>query len=152
MVAADNESNDKPQPRYGDLRTFPNHAEITNSGWYTFEWQFRNTNGVLAVDLNVRDTNSALLFSQTLSSPSDVISNVGGNPYYMWFTFLSVDKLPIDNTIFERNETVSSVLASGSTCNVGTTTVTRHRHRCHAVTATNTTVHGDRQRRGAAKR
>ena len=67
VVAADNNSNDNPDARRNDLLTLPNHAVLTNSGWYTFEWEFRSTNGVLAVDLNVRDASHTLLFTQTLS-------------------------------------------------------------------------------------
>lgn len=38
--------------RREDLETI-NHEVITTSGWYTFEHNFRDDNGVLAVDLNL---------------------------------------------------------------------------------------------------
>ncbi len=124
VVAADNNSSNNSTQRRNDLLSLPNHAVLTNSGWYTFEWVFRDTNGVLAADLNVRDTNDTLLFSQTLSDPSDLTSNISGNPFYLWFNFLAVDTLPIDDTLYARYETVSSVPVSGSAFPVGTTTVT----------------------------
>ena len=123
FIAASNGSSDDAADRGPDLRSYATYATLTNSGWYTFEWLFRNTNGVLAVDLNVRDTNSTLLFTQTLSDPSDLISTVGGNRY-MWFTFLATDQLAIDNTTLERNVPVVCIPPSGSAFPVGTNTVT----------------------------
>ncbi len=124
VVAADNNSSDDASNRRNDLLTLPNHAVLTHSGWYTFEWIFRNANNVLAVDLNVRDAGNSLVFSQTLSDPSDLISTVVGGNRYLWFTFLAVDKLAIDNTTLERNVPVVSSPASGSTFPLGTTIVT----------------------------
>jgi hypothetical protein len=123
VIGADNNSSNEASARRNDLLTLPNHATLTNTGWYTFEWIFRNTNGVLAADLNVRDVNQTLLFSQTLSDPSDAITNSSGNPFYLWFNFVAVDKLPIDNTIFERIVPVTPSQASGTSFAVGTTTV-----------------------------
>ena len=124
VVGADNNSNDQPDARRNDLLSLTNYAVLTHSGWYTFEWQFHNgTNNALAVDMNVRDTNGAVLFTETRSDSSDVISNVGGNPYYTWFIFVFADKLAIDNTIFEHNIPVISSVPSGFAFPVGTTTV-----------------------------
>ena len=116
-------SNGSNFTRRNDLASI-NHYTITSSGWYTFEWVFRNNAGVLAVDLNLRNSGGTLLWTNTLSTPSDLIAtNVGGNRY-MWFTFLEVNKLAIDNSTLERNANVACVMPSGSTFNVGTTSVT----------------------------
>jgi hypothetical protein len=79
---------------------------------------------VLAVDLNVRDTNGTLLFSQTLSDPSDLIDTIVGGNRYLWFNFLAVNKLAIDNAILQRNAPVTYSITSGSTFSLGTNTVT----------------------------
>ena len=64
VIGADNSSTFVPtDQRRNDLLSLPNHSVITNSGWYTFEWQFRNAGGLLAVDLNVRDTSGTALFA-----------------------------------------------------------------------------------------
>ena len=123
VIGAGNDSSDDASNRGPDLRLGA-HATLTSSGWYTFEWQFRNASGALAVDLNVRDSGGNLLFTQTLSDPGDLISTIVGGHRYLWFTFLAVDKLAIDNTILERNVPVSSSVASGSAFPVGTTIVT----------------------------
>ena len=121
VVAADYNGS---YPRRNDLLTVSNHAVITSSGWYKFEWNFRSdTNNALAVDLSVRDAGSNTLFSQTLGNAIPA-ANVDGRPNYLWFIFVAADQLPIDNTAFKRNEPVSSTLVSGSAFNVGTTTVT----------------------------
>ena len=124
VIGADNNSSDSALSRRNDLLTLTNHAVLTNSGWYTFEWIFRNAGNVLAVDLNVRDTGGNLLFSETRSDSSDLINTIVGGNRYLWFTFLAVDKLPIDNTILERNVAVVPSIPSGSSLAVGVTNVT----------------------------
>jgi hypothetical protein len=123
VVAADNNSSDDAAYRRNDLLTVPNHAVLTNSGWYTFEWIFRNNTNALAVDLNVRDTNGTLLFSQTLCDPSDLIDTIVGGNRYLWFNFLAVNKLAIDNAVLQRNVPVTCSIASGSAFPPGTNTV-----------------------------
>ena len=91
--------------------------------------EFRDTNGVLAVDMKVRDTNHAQLFVQTLSDPSYVITNVDGRPNTTWFTFVFADQLPIDNSKFERITPVVSELASGSIFPVGNNDSNEHHGR-----------------------
>lgn len=94
LVGASNGTN---FTRRNDLASV-NHHTITVSGWYTFEWIFRdNGSGVLAVDLNLRDADGALLWTETRSTPTDLIASIVGGNRYMWFTFLEVDKLAIDN-------------------------------------------------------
>jgi autotransporter-associated beta strand protein len=123
VIAADNNSANSVSTHL-DYRGNVNTVTLTNSGWYTFQWIFRDTNGVLAVDLSVSDTNGAVLFTQTLSSPSDLISTVVGGHRYLWFTFINADTLAMDNTIFERNVPVVPNIVSGTQFPVGTTTVT----------------------------
>jgi len=123
-VAADNNSN---FTRVTNLPTYPNHATITSSGWYTFEWNFRNVGGVLAVEMIMRDAGGAQLFSETRSDPSDLIPTVVGGNRYMWFTFLEVAHLAIDNTSLIRNTVVACTPPSGSTfSNAGSHTVVLH--------------------------
>ena len=119
VVAGDNNTN---FARRNDLLSI-NHYTITNSAWYTFEWQARATNGVLAVDLNLRDSSGSLLWTETLSDTNDVIANVVGGNRYMWFTFLAVNRLAIDNTTLERDVPVVCVPPSGSAFPAGTNTV-----------------------------
>jgi hypothetical protein len=123
VVAASNNSGDSAINRGGDLRQYANYATLTNSGWYTFEWIFRNNAGVLAVDLKVRDAGGTLFFTQTLSNPGDLIPSVVGGNRYLWFTFINADTLAIDNTVLERFVPVSTSIASGSAFPVGTNTV-----------------------------
>ena len=119
LIAADNNSN---FTRRNDLASI-NHHTVTASGWYTLEWVFRDNGGVLAVDCNLRDAGGTLLFTETRSDPSDLIATLVGGNRYMWFTFLEVSKLAIDNTHLERNATVVCTPASGTAFNVGTNTV-----------------------------
>ncbi len=77
-----------------------NHYSVTNSGWYTFEHVFYDDgSGVLAVDLNLRDSNGTLLFTETRSDAGDLIASVVGGNRYGWFTFIDVrDGIAVDNT------------------------------------------------------
>jgi hypothetical protein len=69
---------------------------ISTSGWYTFEHHFYNNSGVLAVDLLIRDSLGALVKKWTLSDPSDLIANIGGNRYG-WFDFNQFSNLAFDD-------------------------------------------------------
>ena len=120
LVGADNNTN---FAKRGDLATI-NHYEVAASGWYTFEWNFRATNGVLAVDCNLRDASGNLLWTETRSSPGDSIASVVGGHRYMWFTFITPDRLAIDNTVLERNVPALPNIVSGTQFPVGSTTVT----------------------------
>jgi hypothetical protein len=119
LIAGDNNSN---FARRNDLGTLSPYT-ITSSGWYTFEWVFRNNAGVLAVDLNLRAADGTLLRTQTLSDGSDTIGGTVGGNRYMWFTFLAVTNLHLDNTSLIRPLTVGCALPSGSTF-IGSNTVT----------------------------
>lgn len=119
LIAASNNSN---FTRRNDLASI-NHYTVTSSGWYTLEWVFRDNAGVLAVDCNLRDASGVLLWTETRSDASDLIATIVGGNRYMWFTFLEVDKLAVDNAYLERNAGVVCTPASGSSFAVGTNTV-----------------------------
>lgn len=89
-------SNNTNFARRNDLASI-NHYKVTQSGWYQFEWVFRDNAGVLAVDLNLRDAGGSWLWTETRSDASDLIPIIGGNRY-MWFTFASTPTIAIDNT------------------------------------------------------
>jgi hypothetical protein len=120
LVAGTNNSNGT---RRNDLAAL-NHYTITSSGWYTFEWVFRNNAGALAVDLNLLNNANTVLWTETRSDASDLISTVVGGNRYLWFTFLEVENLAIDNTSIERLTSVNALPASGTSFPVGTTPVT----------------------------
>ncbi len=120
LIAASNNSN---FTKRNDLESI-NHYVISTSGWYRFEWVFRDFGGTLAVDCNLRDSGGTLLWTETRNDASDIIATVVGGNRYMWFTFLTVDKLAIDNTRLIRNVPVVSAPVSGSIFPTGTTPVT----------------------------
>jgi len=75
-----------------DLEFYANHYEVTATGWYTFQHIFYdNGSGVLAVDMNLLDSNGQIVFTETRSVPSDVILNEIGGNRFGWFTFINVD-------------------------------------------------------------
>jgi hypothetical protein len=114
-------SNNTNFTRRNDLATI-NHYTITATGWYTFEWNFRDNGGFLSCDLNLRDASGTLLWTEVRNT-TDAIAGVGGNRY-MWFTFLEVATLHIDNTSLRRPLPVACVLPSGSAFGTGLNVVT----------------------------
>lgn len=87
LVAGSNNTNFAPRE---DLESL-NHYEVTSAGWYTLRHVFyENGSGVLAVDLNLLDSNGNILFTETRSNPSDVIATEIGGNRYGWFTFINV--------------------------------------------------------------
>jgi len=131
LVAGSNNSNGS---RRNDLAGL-NHYEITASGWYTFEWDFRDAgDGSLAVDLNLYDGGGVYLWTEIRNNPLDVIATEVGGNRYMWFTFLAVDTLAIDNTTMNKNDGDIDIVytdpsdtvldPTGTVFPVGTTTVT----------------------------
>jgi hypothetical protein len=96
-----------------------------SSGWYTFEWVFRDNGGSLAVDLNLRDAGGTIVWTKVMTTSDNIATTVGGNRY-MWFTFVSPlgSELAIDNSYMERNAAVSPDIASGSAFAKGSTIVT----------------------------
>jgi len=53
-----------------------------------------------------------------------VIGSVVGGNHALWFDYIGVNRLPIDNTLLERQVAVVCSIASGTAFPVGTTTVT----------------------------
>jgi hypothetical protein len=122
LVGASNNSNGT---RRNDLASI-NHHTITASGWYHFEWDFHDKgDDTLEVDLNLYDGSGTWLWTETRNNPSDLISTAVGGNRYMWFTFLEVDTLAVDNTTKTAagNVTVTVTPPSGSFFPVGTTQV-----------------------------
>jgi hypothetical protein len=109
-------SNNSNFTRRNDLGSI-NHYTITATGWYTFEWVFRNNGfGVLAVDLNLRNAGGGLLWTETRSDPSDLIATIVGGNRYMWFTFLEVNRLAIDNTRLFADNSLSLDIINPKSC------------------------------------
>ncbi|MEQ8210096.1 MAG: PEP-CTERM sorting domain-containing protein [Lacipirellulaceae bacterium] len=87
LVGGSNNTNFAPRE---DLETIDNYSILT-TGWYTLEHVFRDAgDGTLAVDLNLRDSGGALLFTETRNDGSDVIATEVGGNRYGWFTDISV--------------------------------------------------------------
>jgi hypothetical protein len=74
-----------------------NPIAIDATGWYTFEHHFYDNGGVLAVDMSIFDSTSALVGQWTLSDPTDLINLIGGNRYG-WFDYNQFSTLAIDNS------------------------------------------------------
>src|SRR5690606_9037992 len=97
---------------------------ITTSGWYTFEWDFRDAgDGSLAVDLKLLDNSGTLLFTETRNNPGDDIATTVGGNRYLWFTFLNVDNLAVDDVQLYRQVAVNCTAQSDDTFMVGNTNV-----------------------------
>ncbi len=120
LVAGSNNSN---FTRRNDLASL-NHYAITASGWYDFQYTFRDSSGSLAVDLQLLDDGGNLLWTETRYTPADLISTEVGGNRYIWFTFLAVEELAIDDTYLERVLEATTDYNSGESFGVGTTTVT----------------------------
>lgn len=82
---------------------------IATTGWYTFEHEFYNDGGVLAVDMTIYDASDAIVHSWTLSNPADLIGGIGGNRYG-WFTANQFSVLAFDNASLEVPEPATLVL------------------------------------------
>jgi parallel beta-helix repeat protein len=128
-VMADNNTN---AARRNNIQSVSNKYKITETGWYTFEWIFRNAAGSLAVDCQVLNSSGAIVFSETRNNPGDLIATIAGGNRYMWFTYFCGGDLPLDNTNLEYFVPVTCSPASGSFFNKGTTAVT-----CTATDACN---------------
>lgn len=98
LIAADNTAG---AAKRNDLET-GNHFEIAASGWYRFQWVFRDASGVLSADLNLLDSGGTPLWSATLSDPSDLIASAVGGNGALRLSYLAVDKLAIDNTLMSQ--------------------------------------------------
>lgn len=94
LVGGSNNTNFDPRE---DLETINNFA-VGSSGWYTFQHVFRDAGGVLEVDLNLLDDGGTVLFTETRTTPGNVIPSVVGGNRYAWFTNIDVaDGIAVDN-------------------------------------------------------
>lgn len=99
LVGGSNNTNYSPR---ADLGALANHATLTQSGWYTMEWDFRDKgDDTLEVALNLYDASDNLLFTELRNNPGDVISTTVGGNGYMWVTAIAGADLAIDNTELE---------------------------------------------------
>lgn len=107
LVGGSNNTNFDPRE---DLETI-NNAEITSSGWYTFEHVFRDAgDGTLAVDLNVYDSTGTLLFTETRNNANDLLSTEVGGNRYGWFTNIDVDGgIAVDDLTLSSNAGIAIV-------------------------------------------
>lgn len=121
VTVDNNSSNGLPRmsPAYIQTKT---HATITSSGWYTMKWETRNNEGFLAVDFTILNASGTPVWTTTINT-TDAIATVGGNRY-MWFNFVSANKLAIDNTSLTRKLPVTPASLSGTAFAKGETTVT----------------------------
>jgi hypothetical protein len=76
--------------------------EVTDAGWYTLQHSFYDNEGVLAVDLNLLDSEGVLLWTATRSTETDVATDVGG-ARYQWLTYVN-GSFKFDNQSLERVE------------------------------------------------
>ncbi|WP_421722898.1 beta strand repeat-containing protein [Bauldia sp.] len=68
-----------------------NHAEITASGWYTFQHFFFDAgDGTLAVAMSVFDSAGNHVFTEVRNDVSDTIATEVGGNRYAWFTNIDV--------------------------------------------------------------
>ncbi len=70
----------------GRANSFPKNPgrdpfAIFAEGWYTFQHDFYDNGGVLAVDLSILDSGGTTLHTWTLSTLTDLIAILGGNRY-----------------------------------------------------------------------
>ena len=71
---------------------------VDSAGWYTLQHVFYDNGGVLAADLNLLNSAGDLLYSATVSNPTDLIPAVAGGNRYSWFVNINVPGgLAVDN-------------------------------------------------------
>ncbi len=75
---------------------------ISTTGWYTFQWDFTNDGGVLAVVMSILDSGDSIVHQWTLSDATDLIGGIGGNRYG-WFDYNQFEFLAIDNATLTTN-------------------------------------------------
>ncbi|MGQ0798571.1 MAG: hypothetical protein ACT4NL_00460 [Pseudomarimonas sp.] len=110
----------------GNLASGP-HFVVTSSGWYTFQWVYRDAgNGTLAVDTNLLSMSGTQLWTQTSNNLTDVIATQIGGNRYLWFLFLESNRVAIDNSRINSGvltASFGSTPIAGSTLNAGSAAV-----------------------------
>ncbi len=88
---------------------------VEDAGWYTLQHHFYDNGGVLAVDLNLIDSEGTVLWTATRSNAADLIPSVVGGNRYAWFTHIdvtggiAVDEHKLyDTTAFVRSAEITS--------------------------------------------
>ena len=79
------------------LNPSANPIDITTTGWYTLQAYFYDDSGVLAVEMNVIDSDGTVLGSWVLSNTDDEIPAVVGGNRYGWFLNNGFDFFAFDN-------------------------------------------------------
>jgi len=87
LVAGSNNTNFAPRE---DLENI-NHYEVVSAGWYTFQHVFYESDGALAVDLNLLDSTGTVLFTETRFNAADIIPDEVGGNRYGWFNFINIE-------------------------------------------------------------
>ena len=97
LVAVDNNA-------YGDTNPFVlttrpgGYYVVPTAGWYTLQHVFYDAGGYLAVDFNILDSNSNVVWSDTRSDMSDTIpGEVGGNRYAFFAHIDVAAGIQVDN-------------------------------------------------------
>lgn len=83
---------------------------ISTSGWYTFQENFTDNAGVLAVIMSVLDSNGNLINQWTLSNPGDLTATVAGGSGYGWIDDNEFSFLAIDNASLTTNAVAATPL------------------------------------------
>ncbi len=95
LVGGSNNTNFDPREDLENLNSFV----VQDSGWYIFEHLFTDDAGTLSVDLNLRDDQGNLLFTETRNNLSDTIPSIVGGNGYAWFTNIDIDGgIAVDGT------------------------------------------------------
>jgi len=76
---------------------------IDTSGWYTFQQDFTDNAGTLAVIMSIFDSGGGLVHQWARSDPGDLIATVVGGSDYGWldyneFSFLAIDNASLTTT------------------------------------------------------
>jgi hypothetical protein len=80
---------------------------IIDDGWYTFQHTFRgDVNGILTVELSIKDSAGITQHTWTLSDPSDTINGTVGSNRYGWFALQEFPVLAFDNS--QRSDILST--------------------------------------------
>ena len=113
LIGVSNNTNFDPRE---DLDTLQNHFEVTTAGWYTLKHNFYdNGSGELAVDMTVENASGSTLFTETLSTATDLISTVVGGNRYGWFTNIDVDGgILVDSLALNTSSTGDWTLVNAS--------------------------------------
>jgi hypothetical protein len=72
---------------------------VSAAGWYTFEHDFYDNGGTLAVDLKLFSPSDVLVGTWTLNDPTDLLPSLAGGNRYCWVSANEFSTLAIDNSM-----------------------------------------------------